>query len=196
MKRLLVVLVLLTVACGNSPSTAKTSPSAAATSPTPSASPLAFPSPAPGGPTPPPPTAVVCSSQIPSGHQLALVSLRGIQGIVVRDVTDLQHPVTRCGFSGASNFRFVSSTRVSYIVTTGSLGSPGALYLVDLATSTTSLVRAWSSGGYASWVYAWSPDGQKLSYLSSDPSGLKWHVLSAAGDKTLSETWAYQYYPF
>ena len=131
--------------------------------------------------------AVVCSSQIPAGHQLALVTLRGVQGIVVRDVTDLTHPVTRCGFSGGSNFRFVSSTRVSYIVTTGSLGSPGGLYLVDLTTSTTSLVRAWSSGGYASWVYAWSPDGQKLSYLGSDASGLKWHVLSAAGDKTLSD---------
>jgi len=130
--------------------------------------------------------AVVCSSQIPAGHQLALVTLRGVQGIVVRDVTDLTHPVTRCGFSGGSNFRFVSSTHVSYTVTTGSLGSPGGLYLVDLTTSTTSLVRAWSSGGYASWVYAWSPDGQKLSYLSSDATGLKWHVLSAAGDKTLS----------
>ena len=130
--------------------------------------------------------AVVCSSQIPAGHQLALVTLRGVQGVVVRDVTDLTHPVTRCGFSGGSNFRFVSSARVSYIVTTGDLGSPGALYLVDLATSTTSLVRAWSSGGYASWVYAWSPDGQKLSYLSSDANGVKWHVLSAAGDKTLS----------
>jgi dipeptidyl aminopeptidase/acylaminoacyl peptidase len=114
------------------------------------------------------------------------VTLRAVQGIVVRDVTDLTHPVTRCGFSGGSNFRFVSSTRVSYIVTTGNLGAPGALYLVDLNTSTTSLVRAWSSGGYASWVYAWSPDGQKLTYLSSDSSGLKWHILSAAGDKVLS----------
>jgi dipeptidyl aminopeptidase/acylaminoacyl peptidase len=66
------------------------------------------------------------------------------------------------------------------------LGASGALYLVDLNTSTTSLVRAWSSGGYASWVYAWSPDGQKLSYLSSDATGVKWHLLSAAGDKVLA----------
>jgi dipeptidyl aminopeptidase/acylaminoacyl peptidase len=58
--------------------------------------------------------------------------------------------------------------------------------MVDLNSSTTSLVRAWSSGGYGSWVYAWSPDGQKLTYLSSDTTGVTWHLLSAAGDKTLA----------
>jgi dipeptidyl aminopeptidase/acylaminoacyl peptidase len=115
------------------------------------------------------------------------VSLSGIQGIVVRDVTDIQHPVTRCGLSGGTHLRFISSTRISYIVTSsGDVGASGALYLVDLSTSTTSLVRAWSSGAYGSWVYAWSPDGQKLTYLSSDTTGVKWHLLSAAGDKTLA----------
>ena len=188
MKRFLLVLLLLAVACGNTPpKTAKSSPSAAA-SQQPGPSPLpAFPSPTPGGPAGPPPVAVVCTSQIPSGHQLALVTLRGVQGIVVRDVTDIQHPVTRCGFSGGAYFRFISSTRVSYIVTSsGDLGASGALYLVDLGSSTTSLVRSWTEGGYASWVYGWSPDGQKLTYLSSDTAGVKWHLLSAAGDKTLA----------
>ncbi|OLC22990.1 MAG: hypothetical protein AUG06_07025 [Actinobacteria bacterium 13_1_20CM_2_65_11] len=186
MRRVLVVLMLLAVACGNSPAQSKTSPSAAKT-PVASGSPIPFPSPTPGGPTPPAPVAIVCSSQVPAGHQLALVTLSGIQGIVVRDLTDIQHPVTRCGFSGGAYLRFINSTRVSYIVTSsGDLGASGALYMVDLTTSTTSLVRAWTSGGYASWVYAWSPDGQKLTYLSSDSSGVKWHLLSAAGDKTLS----------
>ena len=181
------MLVLLAVACGGSPpAQSKASPSAAR-SVAPSPSPLPFPSPAPGGPTAPAPMAFVCTSQVPPGHQLALLTLRAVQGIVVRDVTDIEHPVTRCGFSGGSNFRFISSTRVSYIVTSGGdLGAAGALYLVDLNASTTSLVRAWSSGGYASWVYAWSPDAQKLSYLSSDSAGVKWHLLSAAGDKVLS----------
>jgi dipeptidyl aminopeptidase/acylaminoacyl peptidase len=185
MKRLLCMVVLLTVACGNSPTVAKTSPTARATSQAPSPSGPAFPSPTPGGPTGPPPLAIVCSSQIPAGHQLSLVTIRGVQGIVVRDVTDLQRPVTRCGLSGGAYLRFVSATRISYIVTDQS-GS-GALYLVDLNTSTTSLVRAWINGGYASWIYAWSPDGQKLSYLSSDnTTGVKWHLLSAAGDKVLA----------
>ncbi len=187
MKRFLLVLLLLAVACGNTPpKTAKSSPSAA-TSQQPSPPLPAFPSPTPGGPAAPPAVAVVCTSQIPSGHQLALVTLRGVQGIVVRDVTDIQHPVTRCGFSGGAYFRFISSTRVSYIVTSsGDLGASGALYLVDLGSGTTSLVRSWEAGGYASWVYAWSPDGQKLTYLSSDSAGVKWHLLSAAGDKTLA----------
>ncbi len=187
MKRLVCALVLLTVACGNSPTVAKSSPTAGASAPAPSPSGPAFPSPTPGGPTGPPPLAIVCTSQIPAGHQLALVTLRSVQGIVVRDVTDLQHPVTRCGLNGGAYLRFVSETKISYIVMSSSdLGASGALYLVDLNTGTTSLVRAWSSGGYASWVYAWSPDGQKLSYLSSDSAGVKWHLLSAAGDKVLA----------
>src|SRR2546428_10945906 len=178
--------MLLAVACGNSPAQSKTSPSAAKT-PVASGSPIPFPSPTPGGPTPPAPVAIVCSSQVPAGHQLALVTLSGIQGIVVRDLTDIQHPVTRCGFSGGAYLRFINSTRVSYIVTSsGDLGASGALYMVELTSSTTSLVRAWTAGGYASWVYAWSPDGQKLTYPSSDTAGVKWHLLSAAGDKTLA----------
>ena len=185
MKRVLILLILLAVACGNNSTQSKATPSSK--TPAPSASAIPFPSPTPGGPTPPPPVAIVCTSQVPAGHQLALVSLSGIQGIVVRDVTDIQHPVTRCGLSGGAYMRFINSTRISYIVTSsGDLGASGALYLVDLSTSTTSLVRAWTSGGYASWVYAWSPDGSKLTYLSSDSSGVKWHVLSAAGDKTLA----------
>ena len=81
-----------------------------------------------------PPLAIVCTSQIPAGHQLALVTLRAVQGIVVRDVTDLTHPVTRCGLSGGDNVRFINSTRISYIVTSsGDLGAAGSLYLVGEA---------------------------------------------------------------
>jgi dipeptidyl aminopeptidase/acylaminoacyl peptidase len=187
MKRLLLALIVVTVACGPSPTPPKASPSPVATSPVARPSLPPFPSPTAGGPTAPPPVAVVCSSQVPAGHQVGLVSLRGVQGVVVRDVTDISHPVTRCGFQGGAYFRFVNSARVSYIVTSsGDLGASGALYMVDLNSSTTSLVRAWASGGYGSWVYAWSPDGQKLTYLSSDSTGVTWHLLSAAGDKTLA----------
>ena len=189
MKRFLVVLILVAAACGNNPSTARTSPSTVTTSPRPSSSPLPFPSPSPGGPAPPAPMAVVCASQIPSGHQLALVSLKGVSGIVVRDVTDIAHPITRCNISGGSYFRFITESRISYIVTSsGDVGAAGALYMVDLQTQTTSLVRKWTSGGYGSWVYAWSPDGRALTYLDSTPTGVWWHMLSAAGDVTLSPT--------
>jgi hypothetical protein len=170
-------------ACGNSPTAApKATPTAR-----PSAAALPFPSPTPGGPAPPPRATVTCASKIPSGSQLALVTLRGGSGIVVRDVTDVGHPVSRCSISGGSYLRFVNGTHISYIVMASSdLGAPGALYLVDLQTQTTSLVRAWGYGGFLSWVYAWSPDGQALTYLSSDSTGLAWHLLSASGDRTLS----------
>jgi WD40-like Beta Propeller Repeat len=115
------------------------------------------------------------------------VQLKGVSGIVVRDITDILHPVSRCTFHGGSYFHFVSETRLSYIVMGGSnLGAPGALYLADLGSGTTSLVRSWTYGGYASWIYAWSPDGSKLTYLSSDQAGVTWHMLSAAGDRLLA----------
>jgi hypothetical protein len=62
----------------------------------------------------------------------------------------------------------------------------GALYLIDLLSRRTSLVRTWTGEGSLYWVYAWSPDAKILSYLSSTSAGLTWHLLSAAGDTTLS----------
>jgi len=104
----------------------------------------------------------------------------------VRDITDVNHPSSLCTFNGGSYFRFINATRVSYIVfSSGDQGAAGALYLADLTTRTTSLVRAWNYSGFASWIYAWSPDGKYLSYISSDTSGAQWHLLSAAGDRIL-----------
>lgn len=186
MKRraLLLVVPVVLAACGNTSTGARPT---ATTSTRPTAVAFPFPSPTPGGPAPPPRATVTCASRIPARSQLALVSLRGGSGIVVRDVTDVGNPVSRCSVSSGGYMRFVNNTHISYIVMASSdLGAPGALYLVDLQTQTTSLVRAWSYGGYLSWVYAWSPDGQALTYLSSDTSGLAWHLLSASGDRTLS----------
>jgi dipeptidyl aminopeptidase/acylaminoacyl peptidase len=179
----LIVVSVVLAACGNSPTaTPKATPTAR-----PSAAALPFPSPTPGGPAPPPRATVTCASKIPSGSQLALVTLRGGSGIVVRDVTDVGHPVSRCSISAGVYLRFVNGTHISYIVMASSdLGAPGALYLVDLQTQTTSLVRAWTYGGYLSWVYAWSPDGQALTYLTSDSTAVVWHLLSASGDRILS----------
>jgi len=134
-----------------------------------------------------PPITFSCASAIPPAHQLALVQLHGVSGYVVRDITDILHPVTRCTFHGGSYFRFVTETRISYIVTSSAdAGASGSLYLADLAGGSTSLVRTWTNGQYASWVYGWSPDGSHLTYLHSDPSGVQWHMLSAAGDRLLA----------
>ena len=181
--------LVVLAACGGSPGpTGQTTPSPSSPSnpPTPTAvtSP-AFPSPTPGGPKPPSPATFTCASQIPAGNELALVTLRNTSGIVVRDISNISNPVTRCIFKGAGTyFRFVNATHVSYLV--ASDNGTGALYLVDLRARTTSLVRAWTNEGSLYWVYAWSPDGNTLSYLSSNGDKVAWHVLSAAGDVILS----------
>jgi hypothetical protein len=181
--------LVVLAACGGSPGpTGQTTPSPSSSSnpPTPAAvtSP-AFPSPTPGGPKPPSPATFTCASQIPAGNELALVTLRNTSGIVVRDISNISNPVTRCIFKGAGTyFRFVNATHVSYLV--ASDNGTGALYLVDLRARTTSLVRAWTNEGSLYWVYAWSPDGNTLSYLSSNGDKVAWHVLSAAGDVILS----------
>jgi len=186
--------LLMLAACGNPPVVtpiASTSPSPAGTpgvtpGATPSASP-AFPSPTAGGPTPPAPATVKCASRALATANLALVRLRNTAGVIVRDITDLSKPVSRCVITGTgtSYFRFVSVSRVSYIITKSD-GS-GALYLVDLLTQHTSLVRAWTNGGTLYWVYAWSPDASTLSYLSSNGDKVEWHTRSSAGDVKLSD---------
>jgi WD40-like Beta Propeller Repeat len=181
----IVVAIMLIVACGHSPAASKASAVAAVTVPAPSPSALPFPSPSLGGSTVPAPLDITCTSQVPAGHQVALVNLHGIQGFVVRDVTDIQQPVTRCSKSTSFGFgiRFVSLTRISYLA---NLGDTQALYLFDLSTGTTSLIHLWHTIGAGGSPYAWSPDGQKLTYLSSETTDVRWHLLSAAGDKTLA----------
>jgi dipeptidyl aminopeptidase/acylaminoacyl peptidase len=126
-----------------------------------------------------------CTSQIPAGHELALVNLRSVSGVIVRDIGDLSNPVTRCVIQGVRGnyFRFVTATRISYIVSADN--GDGAMYVADLQTGKTSLVRSWSNGGYLYWTYAWSPDGSMLSYISSGDQ-IAWHVRSSSGDQTLS----------
>ncbi|HET7467796.1 MAG TPA: hypothetical protein VFL29_14150 [Candidatus Dormibacteraeota bacterium] len=117
------------------------------------------------------------------------MNLRNVAGIIVRDITDIGHPANRCTLTGGSYFRFISATRLSYIVTASSdQGAPGALYIFDMASGSTSLVRAWSYGGFGSWAYAWSPDGSHLTYIDSNSSqDMKWHLLSSSGDRLLSD---------
>jgi hypothetical protein len=166
--------LLLLAACGGSPAATPTT----STSGTATVTPAATASPAP-------PVATVCTSQIPAGHQLALVVLAKGSPVVVRDITDIAHPITRCTIYGGTFHRFVDATHVSYIVSETS--GQSALYVVDLQTSHDTLIRAWTNQGSLYWVYAWSPDGKTLTYLSSNGDKVAWHVLSAAGDVTLSD---------
>jgi hypothetical protein len=194
--------VLLLAACGGSPRATgqapsaspavSSSPSAAQTiaATTPTAGPTAIPTTSPVRPNTARPAGVSCSSSIPASHELILVTLRNTAGVAVRDISDLAHPVTRCVIRGGAYFRFAFDYKISYI--TIAANGDGALYLADLSNLTTSLVRTWSNGGFGFWVYAWSPDGNSLTYLSSvmTSSGdqvVAWHVRSGGRDVTLSQ---------
>jgi hypothetical protein len=193
----LVVVVLALTACGaaapaarQAPGTTPVAVTGPSPSPSPASSPAPFvpPSPVAPGPTTPKPVAFSCSSAIPAGAQLALVTLRGSTDIVVRDITNLAQPVSRCAFKTCSQFcasygpdyiRFVTSRWVSYMVET--VDGEWAMYLADLQTRKTELIATPSAGGFF-WVFAWSPDGSSLTYLTSD----QWRIRSAAGDLALS----------
>ncbi len=190
-RRLALIFVtgLVLTACGGSSTTVSLhSPSSSAKS-TPSAgggSPAPFPTPSAASAGAPPASAH-CTAPPSVGEQLALVSLRGVPGVVVRDITNIAHPTTRCTITGGSQFQFVSATKASYVsLASGNQGAAGALYVFDTGTGATSLVRSWPYTGFAGTVYAWSPDGSRLAYLNSDTTGLTWHVLSGAGDRVLA----------
>jgi hypothetical protein len=184
---------VMLVACGSSstashPTPAQSANPSASAGSSPTSSGGAFPSPTPvAGAVGP--VSASCTSPPSAGNKLVLVNLRNVAGIIVRDITDIGHPANRCKLSGGSYIRFISATRLSYIVTASSdQGAAGALYIFDMATGATSLVRAWSYGGFGSWAYAWSPDGSHLTYIDSDSKqDMKWHLLSSAGDRLLAD---------
>jgi hypothetical protein len=135
----LAAVLLVLASCGGSAGvTPRASNSPAPPSSTASAS---FPSPSPAAGAPQP-VAVTCGTPFPgAGHELALLTLRNNPGVIVRDLADLSNPLTRCIIKGGgSDFRFYDSTHISYIVTANA--GDGALYVIDLTTSATSLVRA------------------------------------------------------
>ena len=160
-------------------------------SPTPSASPGASasprPSPYPSGGAVVRPSAgyTTCSSPIPAGHQLALVQLVKTSGVVVRDITNIASPITRCAIYGGGFHRFVDDNHVSYITTTAD--GQGALFVVDLRNSADTLIRSWTNQGSLYWVYGWSPDGKSLTYLSSNGDRVAWHLRTLGNDVILSD---------
>jgi hypothetical protein len=178
-----------------SPSPASTASPSAVASPSAPASPIASPNPfvppsaVPALPSTPKPVVFACSSTIPAGAQLALVTLRGSTDVAVRDITNISSPVSRCAFKyceqfcssyGPTDMRFVTSTSISYIVR--SVDGDGAMYLVDLLSGNSLLVRSWGQQENYFWVFAWSPDGNSLTYFTSTD----WRIRTAAADVALS----------
>jgi hypothetical protein len=156
--RLAAIVALLT-ACGpSSPSAAVTSPTAAAT---PTASPSGSPAPAPGA----------CDA---THRCLALVTLRGSNTLVVRDVTDIDHPTSVGNVSGVAAPAapvFISQGELSY-------ADANTLYRMPLSGSPKTAV---AGAALDLGLFAWSPDGATAGYVAAD--GL--HLLKGGVDRTL-----------
>jgi hypothetical protein len=154
--RLLAVTALMAVACGqaNTPATGN------ATSPSPTSTAATAPSPTPT------PTL-----------SLALVTLRGGDSYVVRDITDINHPKTVGNLGAVSAPVFVSATELSYANDTG-------LFRVPLSGSPKTLVLR--DGGTGDW----SPDGKAVVYTTFNSTGscigtISVHQLSAGHDQAI-----------
>jgi hypothetical protein len=186
--RLAGIAALLTVGCGS------VTPTAAKLSPTPTALASSVPSPvATSSPTPKAtsrPTPKATPTATPLGHcpgagstsanrNLALVSLRGTDGYIVRDITDISHPKTISDLGiGISPPSFVSANAIAY-------GSEVGLVCVPLTGSPETTVA--NKQPYID-NFAWSPDGKSVVYLTATASGKVLHQLSGGRDQVFAGT--------
>src|SRR5229473_1610817 len=115
-----------------------------------------------------------------SSHNLALVTLQGGNQIVVRDLTDIEHPITVGQFDPQPLVlgQFVSASEVSYadfpyLIRTPFSGSPAK-------------VAAQTCNGI--FAFAWSPDGTALAYIDDDRSSdsAYLHVVRGGEDRVVS----------
>jgi WD40-like Beta Propeller Repeat len=166
--RVLAVTTLLAGACGSPATGAGTSESRS--TPTLATSPSST-------TTPVQPPAGLCKA--PSNPCMALVTLRGSDSVVVRDITDIEHPKTVGNLGAIQRPQFVSSTVVSLVNDSGLVRAP-------LTGSPKTLVAAQAKG-----FYAWSPDGKTAAYMSSRASSpgattMQLHLVGGGTDRIVS----------
>jgi hypothetical protein len=143
----LLATMLLMAACGSGPTASVGSPS-----PSSNATPSPTTSPAPLG---------LCS---PSNRCLALVTLRGSNSVVVRDLTDINHPGTVSTWGPRANPQFVSSTDLSYV------DGPSLMRAPVTGPVPTTVVARLENGRWL-LTYTWSPDGTTAAMVvNSDAS--------------------------
>lgn len=192
--RLLAIATLVSAACGTAkPQLAANATPSSSPAPTASsaASPVATNSPTPqvtSRPTPKttPSGAVLghCPAAPTAGstaanRKLALVSLRGVDGYIVRDITDISHPKTVSNLGiGISPPSFVSANAIAY-------GSDGGLVCVPLTGSPETIVA--NKKPYID-NFAFSPDGKSVVYLTETASGRVVHQLTGGRDQVLAGT--------
>ncbi len=151
--------------------------------PTPSPSPTPLPTPTPCS-SPSPPNSFAASA--PSDRTLALVTLSGSDQIVVRDITDINHPATVAtpGLVDRQQLTFVSATEIAAMNGTG---------VVRMPLSGSPQVQAVAICPGGAEAYGWSRDGQSLTYLAGieDTTAqrstlrLEWHLARGGSDRVV-----------
>lgn len=159
--RVLAVTAVLASACGSAPATGNAppaSPSSPATTATPTATlPTATPT----------PTATT---------RLALVTLRGSNQLVVRDITDINHPKTVGNVGTVTELyqaEFVSATALTYA------DQNTSIIRVPLAGSPKTVVAKSAQA----MLLTWSPDGSTLAYISNNPSKSELHFVAGGQNR-------------
>ena len=165
-----------------SASPAESATVAPTTAPPPSTAPTTAPTASGGSPS----SAVACSGPIPSGDNLVLGTLTGSASVVLRDITNLSSPRNLCTFVGSIAPRFATASVVGYTEQGSDLGSPGHITRLDLAAASATNLASWTTGGFGSGLFDWSPDGSALTYLGPGSPGPVWHLLSGGRDQVLA----------
>jgi Tol biopolymer transport system component len=106
-----------------------------------------------------------------STRSLALVNLRGSGQIVVRDVSDINHPTTLANVATVPRPVFVSATELSF-------ADEGVLFRAPLAGTPKAVVANPSEGV---GQFAWSPDGRSVVYSTSTGLGTSAVRLQGSG---------------
>jgi WD40 repeat protein len=129
----------------------------------------------------PPPAAAVTSTPLATSTpapttSLALVTLRGSNQVVVRDVTDMAHPKTLANLGTISRPQFVSATSISYI------DENGDVVQMPLAGSPKTVVAKTSN----EMLLTWSPDGRTVAYVSNGVDKSELHFITVGHDQIAS----------
>jgi len=158
------------------------SPPVAATS-APPPSPTAAATATPGGTAS---SVASCTGAIPSRDNLVLATLTGSTTVVLRDISDLASPRTICTFTGSLSPHFATASVIGYTQGGRDLDSAGRITRLDLAASTATDVASWTSGGFGSGIFDWSPDGRSLTYILSSHTATAWHLVAGGRDQVLA----------
>jgi hypothetical protein len=195
------LIALLAASCGPIHGVATAPSTASSERPTPVATTYPVPATASSARLQSPCPAVQPAPQFPasavSSRNLALVTLRGSNSIIVRDITDIAHPTTigalgtipaPVGYGpsleGALG-QFVGATELSYLggPTDDYYGLPTSLFRISLpGLFPTTVVK----GCQGVVVFAWNPSGVAVVYLTSSDTGITVRQLTAGRDRVLA----------